>query len=1607
MTKDKVRKTVLAAIARCASKDFSRSEQNDFERFIDQFYGRGTPDDLLSYDAEKLYAIAKSFYTLSKTRAEDEGLVRVINPTIAEDGWTTHHTVIQLVNKDMPFLVDSFTGALVNYQHTRIHMVNHPIIGLGRTKEGQRNKVYTHRKDDGAIAESFIYIEIDAISDKAQCKKLQSFLNDILNDIRYAVQDWRLMTAKLDEAVASLTVCPPPVSAGVTDETIEFLNWLGENHFTFLGYREYRFDGEPKDADFKLVNDSGLGILRDPKRFILRGNDGLVAISDEIRHFLSLPDPIIITKANVKSLVHRQVHLDYIGVKIFDSNGRVVGERRFAGLFTSLSYSRSLLDVPLLRRKVSKVKERAPFSGEGHAGKALAHILETYPRDELFQISEEELFSTSMNILQLAERPRAKAFVRKDKFERFISVLVYVPRESFHTDVREEITQILCEAYNGDLTVYSADMGQETLARWHIIIRTQPGAVGKPNMDALNQKIDESSQGWGELLYRALLKEVSEACANRLKQKYEKRLSLVYQEACSPQEAVSDILMLDALDGADDINVRFYLDADSGPEEYRLKIIHGRRLVPLSDCLPMLENLGFRVIGENAYELEGENAGCIHDFVLERVGEHSHSLSEVKELIERLLLRVWHGLVEDDGFNALVLVAGMTWRQIVILRALAKYLRQIGQPFSMDYVEDCLVQNQSIALLLVALFEARFDPELNGSREAKQKEIEQQIQNQLKSVSSIDQDRILQNYLSVIKATLRTNFYQEGVLEGVDERALAFKIDPNTLDEAPLPRPHVEIFVFSPRLEGVHLRNGPVARGGLRWSDRREDFRTEVLGLVKAQQVKNAVIVPAGSKGGFYPKRLPPMSNREAYMAEGIASYRSFITSLLSLTDNLRGKKVVPPKQTVRYDGDDPYLVVAADKGTATFSDIANGIADAHKFWLSDAFASGGSAGYDHKKMGITAKGAWVCVQRHFREMNIDVQSDPVSVIGVGDMAGDVFGNGMLLSKTIELKAAFNHMHIFIDPNPQDSQKNWAERSRLFKKPRSSWEDYKKSLISKGGGIFSRAEKAIPISPEMKAWLDIEEDHLSPNALIKRILMAEADLLWFGGIGTYVRSSAESNADVGDKANDPLRITGKDLRVKVIGEGGNLGMTQLGRIEFARNGGRLNTDSIDNSAGVDCSDKEVNIKILLTHAMAKHKFSRDERDVILAKMTDEVAQIVLSDNYLQTQAISLAESRTLVAREYHLGLIRTLEKDGNLNREIEYLPSDEKFAEMATNDLGLTRPEIATLMSYAKISLFNILMSSSFLDDPVFRPELEWGFPKLLRQKFPDELGQHRLRHEIVATVLSNAVINWAGLSFVYEVKEETGLAVEDIVAAFVIVREVFKLKEVWEKINQLDYAVSASLQIEMHNKISDFLKHQVLWMLRNIPQPFAISDLIDRFSGPVDALLKAPATVLSRPAHDAYKGTIRDLTDKGIPQGLAKRLAALEALVQAPDIISVSENVSINVGEVAHVYFSLGEKLGLEWLRQRAIGIGTNDHWENLAVASEVEEIADLQRVTAQQVLTVSKGSATTKLKKWFAQNKVRVLRAERLQSELSSSGSISVAKLSFATRRLRAILR
>jgi glutamate dehydrogenase len=1456
MNTQEKKQIVLDQVYDIVKKRVNPSQFEEACRFIQAFYISAIPEEINITAPEKLFAIAYSMWKLADKRRPDTTRVKVFNPTERHHGWTSKYTVIQIINDDMPFLVDSITGHLSVIAKHSIKVMHHPLLFVERDKAGTRIETlgrsdYDDGKNERAKCESCIYIEIDRQKDAEAMGKIKDTLMSILSDVRLCVKDWKPILTQMIKARKQLGSSKAPIGHDRLSESCKMMDWLMEDNFTFLGYREYRFKGNPKTANFRAVPKSGLGLLRDKNRYVLRDGAGSVAVSGEIRDYLAQKEPLYITKANIKTTVHRPVHLDYIGIKIYDKDGNTIGEKRFVGLFTSQSYGVRTKEVPLLRFKVGNVQRKAMFGPATHAGKALSHILETFPRDELYQTPEDDLLEFSLGILHLQERPQPKAFVRPDKYERYVVALVYVPRENYHSALREKVADILCKAFNGEVSVYHAMLTEDVLARWHFIIRTRPGHVPKVDLDELNIHVRQAAKTWSQHLKDSLVQRHGEYDGTNLHEKYDAVFSAGFREAFAPHQAASDVERLENLNKGKEIDFECYRLLVDDHKALRLKIYHASQVVPLSDCLPLLENMGLRVISEHSYELDGGADGCIHDFYLENAYDGDIDVSAVKNLVEDLLAKVWSNEIENDGLNALTIQAGFPANKIVVLRAYTKYLRQLGMPYSMELVEDCLVKHAELAEKLFAIFEIKFDPKLGTKRErvTDANILDDEIREKLESISSLDEDRILRALLGAILATLRTNYYRAmyktGPRDGGVRPGLAFKIRSSKFHEVPKPRPFAEIWVYSPRVEGVHIRFGPVARGGLRWSDRREDFRTEVLGLVKAQQVKNAVIVPVGAKGGFYPKNLPTTGGREAFMAEGIACYKMFIQSLLSVTDNLKDNKVVPPNRVVRWDGSDPYLVVAADKGTATFSDIANGLAQANGFWLDDAFASGGSVGYDHKKMGITAKGAWVSVQRHFREMGIDVQKDSISIIGVGDMSGDVFGNGLLLSKTVKLICAFDHRHIFFDPEP-DPAISYKERLRLFKLPRSSWEDYNVKLISEGGGIYPRSAKSIPLNKEFRKFLGVEVKQMAPLEVLKAILKTNVDLLWFGGIGTYVKATAESNGQVGDKANDALRVNAKDLNVKVIGEGGNLGMTQRGRIEFARNGGYLNTDFIDNSAGVDCSDKEVNIKILVADCVVRGSLKANKREKFLASMTTNVSEIVLQDNYLQTQAISLAEAQAVKERELHLGLIRVLEREERLDREIEFLPTDEQFSELALNNEGLTRPELSVLISYAKMSLYEILLASKLLDQDLWDESLSYSFPKALKKRFFKEMKSHALKKEIIATTLANEVVNRAGLTFMYEVKEETGLALEQIVAAYIIVREAFSLNEVWPEIDAQDYKVSSSIQTLMHIDISHFVRHQSTWFLRNMPRPLDLFGLINQYKKGLNKLVSNPQVILS-----------------------------------------------------------------------------------------------------------------------------------------------------------------
>ena len=1212
LVKDELLDKVLARVREQLPED--RAPQA--EEFVRQYYGWVAPEDLDGRSSIDVYGMAVAQWGFAGQRRPGESKVRVYNPVFEEHGWQSTHTVVEIVNDDMPFLVDS-ARTEINRQGYNVHLMLHPVIRVLRDRDGNLLEVFPPEPDtEDGVSESVIHVEVDRQTESSVLERLREGVEKMLADVRAAVEDWPEMRGKIGEIVEGIEEDPPPLEDDDLSETRAFLEWIQANNFTFLGHREYDLTEHDGEDALSSVEGTGLGILHSSvSKPVSRS---LSDLPPDVRRLARTPKLLNLTKANARSTVHRPSYLDYIGVKKFDAAGNVTGERRFLGLYTFSAYSASVFDIPLVRRKVRYVLERAGFPEGSHNEKDLVEILETYPRDELFQISKTELFDIVMGILHLQERQRVRLFVRRDTYGRFFSCLVFVPRDRYNTEVREKMQDILQHAFGGTNSEFNVRLSESVLARIHFIIYARPGEAPEYDAGEIEARLVEANRSWKDNLYDALIETCGEERGIELFHKYREAFSPGYRAGFLARTAVTDIQRIEALNSEEDIEMSLYHPLEESEDFLGFKLFRLGEQISLSKVLPLLEDMGVEVVDERPHEVRpaGSPAAWIHDFGLVHEARGELRTTAVRDSFQEAFARAWRKDIEADGFNRLVLRARLTWREISILRTYCKYLRQTHSTFSQDYMEDALVSNPHIARQLIELFKARLDPANRSTAEAESERLETEIETALESVVSLDEDRILRNFLNVTRATLRTNYYQT-TPEGDPKPHLSFKLDSSSIPGLPLPVPRFEIFVYSPRAEGVHLRGGEVARGGIRWSDRREDFRTEILGLMKAQTVKNAVIVPVGAKGGFVVKQPPASGGREALMKEVVACYKTLIRGMLDITDNISGDAVVPPRDVVRYDGDDPYLVVAADKGTATFSDLANGIAKEYGFWLGDAFASGGSVGYDHKEMGITARGAWESVTRHFRELGLDTGSEEFSVIGIGDMSGDVFGNGMLLSRHIRLVGAFNHQHVFLDPNP-DPEATFEERERLFDLPRSSWTDYDETLISEGGGVFARTAKSIPLSPQVRELLDIEAESLTPADLISAMLRAPVDLLWNGGIGTYVKASMETHAEVGDRANDVLRVDGNELRCRVVGEGGNLGFTQRGRIEYALGGGRIYMDAIDNSAGVDCSDHEVNIKILLDAVVEAGDMTTKQRNELLASMTEEVGDLVLRDNYQQT-----------------------------------------------------------------------------------------------------------------------------------------------------------------------------------------------------------------------------------------------------------------------------------------------------------------------------------------------------------------------------------------------------
>ncbi|MGB8841453.1 MAG: NAD-glutamate dehydrogenase [Aliidongia sp.] len=1513
--------------------------------------------------------------------------------------WTGGRTIVHLCNDDMPFLVDSVTAALKRLDLI-VHLVIHPVVTLERTAEGRLLSLGKDRP--GTIRESVMQIELAGPVGAERRAAIARELEIVLADVRAAVVDWGSMRKRVDQIAGELGGPSVPVSAAEASEVSEFLHWLIEDNFTFLGYREYQFGG----AGLTVIPDVGRGLLRDDNYLVFDGIRNFTTLSPDVQAFLRSPQLVMISKSNRKSTVHRSVPLDTIGIKTFDADGKVIGQKLIVGLFTSASYSHPPHQIPMLRHKVLSCLEHSGFEPTSHDGKALQHILDTYPRDELFQIDERELFQTALGILHLQDRQRIALFARRDPFERFISALVYVPRDRYNADVRHRMASVLERAFGGTITSQSAQLDDAVLARIHFIVATTPGQIPDIEIAAVEAMLVEAGRVWADRLGEALVAAKGEAAGIDLLHRFAEALPSGYVERCSAETAVADIDRIIAIETGLPVALTLYRTDEVGNGDLRLKTFHAGTPIALSDVLPMLENLGLKVINEIPFEVRPRgtrHAVWIQEFEMVARGHRPIDLAIVTPLFEAAFPVVWSGALENDGFNRLILGAGLSARQTIVLRTYCKLLRQAGSTFSQAYMEDTAGAHPAIAQLLIRLFEAQFDPARpSADRDAEAERIAQEIATALDAVTNLDEDRILRSFLLLVRQSLRTNFYQT-TPSGEPKPYLSIKLASQEIDLLPLPRPLVEIYVYSPRTEGCHLRGGKVARGGIRWSDRKEDFRTEILGLMKAQMVKNSVIVPVGSKGGFVVKR-PPTGDREALNAEVVACYRILMSGLLDITDTIDGSTIVPPQNVVRRDGDDPYLVVAADKGTATFSDIANGVAIDYGFWLGDAFASGGSIGYDHKVMGITARGAWEAVKRHFRELGTDIQTTDFTCVGVGDMAGDVFGNGMLLSPHTRLIAAFNHQHIFIDPDP-DAAASWAERKRLFDLPRSSWPDYDPSLLSQGGAIYERQAKSIALSPEAQARLGITDARLTPSQLIQHLLRQPVDLMWFGGIGTYVKASTESQADAGDRANDALRIDAADLRAKVVGEGANLAMTQRARIQYALKGGRLNTDAIDNSAGVDTSDHEVNIKIGIAGLIAAGKLKPAARAGFLASMTDEVGRLVLEDNYLQTEALSVAEAEAGTILDQHVRLMRSLERAGKLDRAIEFLPDDEALAQRAALKRGLTRPELAVLLAYAKNALYAELLTSDLPDAPELEAELLGYFPGPMRELAPDQLKTHRLRREIIATHVTNAMINRMGPAFVVEMQTKTGRAAADIARAWRIVREIFELPSLWRAIEELDTVIPAGAQTQLHLEVKSVTERATRWLLQS-GLALAIEPCIRHFAPGIARLAGQLPGLLPPAERHGFETRKAIFLRDNVPEPLAQRVVALANLAAGLDIVRIDERAEDEIVEMGKLYYDTGERFGLDILRDVARAMPSTTPWQKLALGALIDDFYGLQRDLVQRVLAECAGQPDAKLDSWVAQRPDAVARIQEMVTEIGRATPPDIAMLTVASRQLRAMM-
>ncbi len=1590
------------ALVQKAIKSLPASATQKQKTLLDVLCSHMNEEDEEHFDAKLLAEVSKTHWELAQDRTTGSPKLKIYSSTGVSDG--PRITIIDIVSDDLAFLIDSVV-AEVNKNNFLIDLLLHPMLNIEYDAKGNITDV-SATPSDRTIRQSHIHIQIKDSPPKKALEKLEKGLYVALEDVYIANKDWKKMLVTLSEAKDGLANAKTRRPLKEVQQYCAFLDYLQDN-FTLLGYREYEFVEKGKELVSTTKKGSSLGLLHDDVRpaYISETEEGLPRNLQEKRK--NLP-PLSISKTNRLSTVHRRVPMDAIAIKTYDKDGNVKGEKLFLGLFTSVTYSRSVSDVPYLREKVEDVLEMSGFIEGSHDRKALRHILEKYPRDELFQIAPKQLLKVAESILRLQERQRIALFIRKDEFRRYISCLVFVPRDRYGTSLRKRMSKILEKELGGVCENFFTSLDDSVFARVLFTINISQNNELDYDPLEIEKMLQAAGQTWHEMLSQALYEAYQdEGNITTLTERYAEAFPIGYTARYRAKHAIFDIEKIEDVLDTHMLELDLYRPDDTEENQLRLKVYNPDNPLNLSDVMPILQNLGLRAIAELPFEIhpkDEDNAIWIHDFLLEKEDANRPlDIEKSKANFEKAFTKIWCKSMENDGLNRLILSANTNWHEITILRTYVRYLKQIRFPFSRPYTEKALNNNPTMSRLLIDLFKAYHDPQNGKKADDLAEKITKDITKALEKVDALDEDRILRMMVTMISATLRTNYYQRQK-DGSAKTYLSIKLDPPKIPEVPAPKPYREIFVYSPRVEGVHLRGDKIARGGLRWSDRHEDFRTEVLGLMKAQMVKNSVIVPMGAKGGFVVKT--PTNSRQEFQIEGIECYKTLIRGLLDITDNRDGEKIIPPQNVVRRDGDDPYLVVAADKGTASFSDIANGLSQEYGFWLDDAFASGGSAGYDHKKMGITARGAWESVKLLFRELNHNIQEQDFDAIGVGDMGGDVFGNGMLLSEHIRLVGAFNHLHIFCDPDP-DPKTSFKERKRLFEGVKG-WDEYDTKLLSKGGRIFERSEKTLKLTPEIQKRFDLHSDKVTPNELMHAMLTARTDLMWFGGIGTYIKSTSETDTDVGDKANDAIRINGNELKAKVVGEGANLGVTQLGRIEFAEKGGLINTDFVDNSGGVNSSDLEVNIKILLSDVMNSKGNTMDlqGRNKLLEKMTDDVANLVLRNNYQQAQAISLAELQAKENLQMQEDFIKYLEREKGVNRKLEGLPDDEKIESRLRIGKGLTRPELSILVSYAKIGFTQDLLASDIPESPDMKDWIINYFPDDLRKKYEKEIKRHRLAREIVATSMANSLINRMGPTFLKAKMKKTGTTAAQIAKAYIIVRDAYSLRSLWDQIEGLDNKVPAEVQLKAMREIAQLSEHAVTWFLTRLGRDLDIGREIEDFGKGIEILRKDMTSLFTPNLAETVKLRAAAGERDGLPKDLAEQIALMPVLSSACDIIRISLEQKTDLIETAHTYFEVGEQFHMAWLRQQARFLPSDDHWQAEATRGLVDQLFGCQAALTMRILRDTKsksGKDQSLAQKWLEDHTDQVKQIEPLFVDLRRAGTIDLPMLIIAEQRLR----